>query len=175
MPMPTAAEIAKLCDEWCSASSVPGGGMAIGGNTEKYRLLANGVVFHELNHEELCAAVAGLSKVLLRPGLNTVVDQDHFGLWSWCGELLLSPRAGLFPMDQHEIKSLYETALHASLAACRKPGRVQRRVARAEPNTGPSASSWKAVAFEISCSAGVPGVSALRGGSKARVHQVRYL
>lgn len=93
----------------------------IGGNTEKYRLLANGVVFHELNHDALCAAVVGLSKVLLRPGLNTIVDQDHFALWSWCGELLLSPCAELFPVDQYEIKSLYETTLHASLANCRKP------------------------------------------------------
>ena len=116
--------------------------MAIGGNTEKYRLLANGVVFHELNHDELCAAVVGLSKVLLRPGLNTVVDQDHFGLWSWLGELLLSPRAGLFPMDQHEIKSLYETALHASLAACRKPvaskeeWQEQNRIQNLQPHHG---------------------------------------
>lgn len=114
-------EITRLCDEWCSASAVPGGGMVVSASTEKYRLLANGVVFHELNHEELCAAVVGLSKVLLRPGLNTVVDQDHFALWSWCGELLLGSRADLFRPDQYEIKSLYEAALHASLASCRKP------------------------------------------------------
>lgn len=116
--------------------------MAIGGNTEKYRLLTNGVVFHELKHEELCAAVVGLSKVLLRPGLNTVIDQDHFGLWSWCGELLLSPRADLFPRDQHEIKSLYETALHASLATCRKPAKSkeewqeQNRIQELQPHHG---------------------------------------
>jgi len=142
MPQPTDADISRLCDEWCSASSMPGGGMAIGGNTEQYRLLANGVVFHELNHGALCAAVVGLSKVLLRPGLNTVVDQDHFAMWSWCGELLLSPRAGLFPMDQHEIKSLYETALHASLAACRKPvaskeeWQEQNRIQNLQPHHG---------------------------------------
>jgi hypothetical protein len=142
MPQPTAADVSRLCDEWCSASSMPSGGMAIGGNTEKFRLVANGVVFHELNHDALCAAVVGLSKVLLRPGLNTVVDQDHFGLWSWCGELLLSPRASLFPMDQHEIKSLYETALHASLAACRKPAaskqewQEQNRIQALQPHHG---------------------------------------
>lgn len=95
--------------------------MAIGRNTEKYRLLANGVVFHELRHDELCAAIVGLSKVLLCPGLNTVVDRDHFELWSWCGELLLGQCSVFFPPDQYEIKSLYETALHASLATCRKP------------------------------------------------------
>lgn len=121
MANPTAADIEKLCDDWCAASSTPEGGLVIGTNSEKLRLLANGVQFHELNHEALCAALIGLSKVLLRPGLNTIVDQDHFHLWSWCGELLLNPRSHHFPGAQHEIKSLYETSIHAALASCRRP------------------------------------------------------
>jgi len=121
MPQPAATEITKLCDDWCTASAIPDGGFVIGANTEKFRLLANGVVFHELDHEAMCAAIMGLSKVLLRPGLNTIIDHDHFGLWSWCGELLLNTRAKLFKPDQHEIKSLYETAIHAALADCRRP------------------------------------------------------
>lgn len=95
--------------------------MTIGANTEKFRLLANGVVFHELDHETICAAVIGTCKVLLRPGLNTVVDHDHFALWSWCGELLLGSRSTLFQAGQREVKSLYEAAIHAALANCRKP------------------------------------------------------
>jgi hypothetical protein len=95
--------------------------MAIGHSTEKFRLLANGVQFHELDHETMCAASIGLSKVLLRPGLNTIIDKDHHCLWSWCGELLLSPRAQFFPRDQYQIKSLFETTLHAALANCRRP------------------------------------------------------
>ena len=121
MRQPNAAVIEKLCDDWCAASVTPDGGMAIGANTEKFRLLANGIQFHELSHEALCAALIGLSKVLLRPGLNTIVDHDHFALWSWCGELLLSPRPQHFPAAQHEIKSLYEACIHAALAHCRKP------------------------------------------------------
>ena len=121
MPQPTAAEIATLCDNWCDASSPSGAGFSIGGHTEKFRLLRNGLVFHELDHERLCATLMGLSKVLLRPGLNTIVDHDHFALWSWCGELLLSPIASLYPSDQREIKSLYETVIHAALANCQKP------------------------------------------------------
>jgi hypothetical protein len=117
----TPGHIAKLCDDWCAASATAGGGIAIGSNTEKHRLLVNGVVFHELDHAALCAALAGLSKVLLLPGLNTIVDHDHFAFWSWCGELLLNPRANLLPRDQHEFKSLYETAVHAALANCRRP------------------------------------------------------
>lgn len=121
MAQPTAADIAKLCDDWCTASATPDGGMAIGANTERFRLLANGVVFHELDHEMLCTAIVSTSKVLLRHGLNTIIDHDHVALWSWCSELLLSPRAQIFPNEQREIKSLYETAIHASLAGCRKP------------------------------------------------------
>jgi len=121
MPQHDAAQIAKLCDDWCAATATPDGGLAIGPKTEKFRLLANGIVFHELGFDALCAALLGLSKVLLRPGLNTIVDHDHFGAWSWCGELLLGPSTNLFSIEQQEIKSLFETTIHAALAHCRKP------------------------------------------------------
>ena len=76
----------------------------------------------------------------LRPGLNTIVDHDHFGAWSWCGELLLSPRADLFSTDQHEIKSLFETTIHAALANCREPTeskeewQAQNRIQELQPH-----------------------------------------
>lgn len=114
--------------------------MAIGAKTEKYRLLANGVQFHELGHGALCAALLGLSKVLLRPGLNTIVDHDHFALWSWCGELLLGPRSQIFPASQQEVRSLYEASIHAALANCRKPPaskdewQEQRRIQDLQPH-----------------------------------------
>ena len=117
----SSADIKSLCDKWCDASTTPGGGMAIGGQAEQFRLLANGIVFHELTHDQVCVALVALSKVLLRPGMNTIVDQDHFGIWSWSGELLLSPRAAVFAAQQREIKSLFEANLHAALAHCRKP------------------------------------------------------
>lgn len=120
MPPLSAAEIRNLCDKWCDAST-NSGGISISSKTEQFRLLANGIAFHELSHSELCVAIVALSKVLLRPGMNTIVDQDHFGIWSWCGELLLGPRAAVFSSQQHEIKSVFETNLHAALAHCRKP------------------------------------------------------
>lgn len=89
----TAEQIEQLCKDWCAASRAPDGGMAIGAGTEGHRLLANGVVFHELDFECLEASLTGTTMVLLRPGLNTIVVQDHFVLWSWCAELLLSPRS----------------------------------------------------------------------------------
>ena len=76
----SADEIRKLCENWCNAAKQPEGGFALGGETEKHRLLANGVQFHELGFDELMASITALSKVLLLPGLNTVVVQDHFGL-----------------------------------------------------------------------------------------------
>ncbi len=121
MPNPTAAYIEKLCDNWFAASTPPEGGMRIGPETERFRLLANGVVFHELNHEELCAALIGLSKVLLLPGFSTIVNDDHYALWSWCGELLLNSRSRHFPAAQSEIHSLYAASIHAALAFCSKP------------------------------------------------------
>ncbi|MFL6628804.1 MAG: hypothetical protein ACJ8G1_20350 [Vitreoscilla sp.] len=121
MTQPSAKQIEQLCDDWCTASTPPGGGLQIGSETEKFRLRANGVVFHELDFASLCAAVIGLSKALLRPGLNTIVDFDHFTLWSWCAELILASRPSVFAQAQHEIKATYETAIHAALASCTKP------------------------------------------------------
>ncbi len=80
----TPEKITELCDSWVAAVSMEGGGFAIGRESEQYRLFNNGVQFHDLEYESLIASISGLTKVLLLPGLNTVVDQDHFGLWSWC-------------------------------------------------------------------------------------------
>lgn len=121
MPPLSAADIRSLCDKWCEASTMPGGGMAIGQQSEKFRLLANGIAFHELTHDQVCTALVALCKVLLRPGMNTIVHQDHYGIWSWCAEVLLNPRAEVFPQQQQEIKSLFEASLHAALAHCRRP------------------------------------------------------
>jgi hypothetical protein len=117
----SAEEITRLCDAWCVASTPPEGGMVIGQDTEKYRLLANNIVFHELDYQALCAAILGTAKVLLRPGFNTIIDQDHFCLWAWCGELLLSPEAEIFSQEQHEVKTLFEISIRSSLVGCRKP------------------------------------------------------
>lgn len=123
----SAQDITRLCEEWCLASKTPQGGMAIGPATERYRLMANGIIFHELDYEALCSALIGTGHTLLRPGLNVVVDMDHMALWSWCGELLLSPSAGFFSNDQHEIRSLAETVLRASLVHCRKPAQSKEQ------------------------------------------------
>lgn len=121
MPQHTAAQITKLCDDWCSASSGPEGVMVQNANTDSFRLLANGVEFHELSHEALCAALIGLSKVMLRQRLSSSVALDHYALWSWCGELLFAPYPQLFPQEPREICSLYKTSIHAALARCEKP------------------------------------------------------
>jgi hypothetical protein len=119
----TSEKIANLCEQWCLSVKTSNGGLAIGGNSEKFRLLANGVNFHELDHESLMASILGLSRVLLLPGLNTIVVQDHFGLWSWCGEIIVGSRSEYFSHEEHEIKSLFQASIRASLANCKKPVR----------------------------------------------------
>ncbi|MCE2597406.1 hypothetical protein K6Y31_21795 [Motilimonas cestriensis] len=116
-----AEKILELCDSWCEAVQLPEGGIGIGGESEQYRLLRNGVQFHELDYDGLKATITGLSKVLLLPGLNTVVDQDHFGLWSWCAEIILSRESGAFEDNEYELRKLFETCVRASLAHCKKP------------------------------------------------------
>ncbi len=117
----SAADIEKLCDDWCAASKTQDG-IATGSQTEKHRLLANGIIFHELDFASLCAALTGTTKVLFRPGLNLVVD-DHFTLWAWCAELLFSPPAKFFSRDQAWIEKLFVAVVHAALASGGPGGR----------------------------------------------------
>jgi hypothetical protein len=117
----SADEIKELCNNWCQAVQRTEGGLVIGGQSEQYRLLRNGIQFHDLDFEQLVAAIDGLTKVLLLPGLNTVVDQDHFGLWSWCSEVILFRETNFFNNDEREVRKLFETCVRASLVHCRKP------------------------------------------------------
>lgn len=121
MPAITVEEIKRLCQRWCDVSTTPDGGIRIGIDDNRLRLVANGVRFYELDRELLCTALTSLSKILLLPGLNTIISVDHLGVWSWCGELLLGSSAEVFPEDQYEIKKLYMACIHAALAGHRKP------------------------------------------------------
>ena len=119
--MTSPQKIRELCDSWCNSVQQPGGGIAIGGQSEQYRLLRNGINFHELSFDQLVAAIDGLTRVLLLPGLNTIVDQDHFGLWSWCSEVILCRETGFFAEEERELRKLFETCVRSALVHCRKP------------------------------------------------------
>lgn len=112
--------IRELCDGWCAASTT-NGGLVVNNETEAFRLWVNGIVFHELSHEQACVALVSLAKVLLRPGMNTVIHFDHYGIWSWCGQLLLNSQPPVFDPVQHEIDSLFKVNMHAMLADCNRP------------------------------------------------------
>ena len=117
----SAARIAHLCDSWIAAVQRPDGGMGIGGNTEQFRLLRNGISFHDLTYEELRAACLGLGRVLLLRGLNTVIDFDHLFFWSWCAEILLSRESPAFTPAQRELAELYGTSTRTALANAKRP------------------------------------------------------
>ena len=80
-------------------------------------MLRNGVVFHELDHEQIRAACIGLSSVLLLPGLNTVIDQDHQWFWSWCAELLCRSGSSYFSSESdRELRATVGLCCRAALA-----------------------------------------------------------
>jgi hypothetical protein len=89
---------------------------ALSANTQGSRcLLINGIKFHELNFEELCAAIVGLSRIALRPSVSCVTE-DHISLWKWCRELLLNHKSNYFSQNQSEIRELTEAIFAAALA-----------------------------------------------------------
>lgn len=110
--------IRQLCSAWKAAATV-GGGIAIGSNTEQHRLLENGVAFHQLDYDDLRAAIVGLTETLLLPGLNTVIDRDHQFLWSWLAEVLLGRDGPLSLGTDRELSSLANVALRSALAGAR--------------------------------------------------------
>lgn len=112
--------IAALCDAWLQAAT-ESGGIQIGEASEQHRLRNNGVRFHELDYDGLRSACVGLTKVLILPGLNTIIDSDHFLLWAWCGELLLGPDGPLGPQSESEISELATAAVRAALVEARPP------------------------------------------------------
>jgi len=119
----SAERILELCDSWCSIVKMAENSLGICGESEKYRLLINGIQFHDLDSISLKAAVVGLSKVMLLPGLNSVVVQDHYFLWSWCAELILNRDANVFDVNEYELRTLFGTCVRASLAGCVKPAK----------------------------------------------------
>ncbi len=123
-------QIRALCDAWVKAASSPGGGTALGPETGRLRLHRNGIRFDELSYDELQAACTSLSNVLLRPGLNTIIDADHLLFWAWAGELLLSPEAKFFSADEMELQQLFSSAIRASLA----PIGIEKRWAEMDHN-----------------------------------------
>lgn len=131
-------KIADLCDSWVSAATA-GGGLQLGGSTEQYRLRNNGLQPHDFRYPELRAACVGLAKVLLHPGLNTIIDFDHQSLWAWCAEILVGPKGTLFNAGERELHRLMGLACRASLAGVSRPDRQGFEESRAryqmmEPN-----------------------------------------
>ena len=51
--------IKRLCESWINSAYQTDGSIGIGVNTEKFRLLTNNIVFHELTYEETQAAYFG--------------------------------------------------------------------------------------------------------------------
>lgn len=103
-----------------------GGVLTIGAETEQFRLLRDGIVFHELNYDELRSTCVGLARVLLQPGLNTMIDLDHRVLWSWCADVILLHRPALLAPGEREIGDLFRLCIRAAIANARRPPASQK-------------------------------------------------
>jgi hypothetical protein len=107
-------EIKRLTAEWRS-NALGSQGIRIGPQSEKCRLHSNNIGFHELEYDELRTAAVELTKLLLIPGMSTIVDLDHQLLWAWCAELLVGNNGPLSRLDR-EIYTLAQTTARAALA-----------------------------------------------------------
>jgi hypothetical protein len=108
-------DIRQLCRDWIAAATASGG-IALGQQSESFRLHRNGVRFHDLEYDDLRAACVGLTELLLLPGLNTIIDLDHKLLWSWCAELLLGRGAPYGHDVDREIAQLAALTIRCALS-----------------------------------------------------------
>ena len=118
--MLTPEQITSLCDQWCQAA-LHRGSIMIGRDSERCRLVTNGAVFHQFDYLQLATALVGLTRVLLLPGLNTIIHEDHILLWSWCGQLVMAEKP--IPPDSEDklFRNLHTAAIRAALANAVKP------------------------------------------------------
>ena len=112
--------ISDLCDSWVAATT-GGGTIQIGAASESFRLRNNGLEPHDFIYSEVRAACIGLTRALLLPGFNTIIDFDHQLLWAWCAEVLVGSHGQFFAANEHELKSLLGLACRASLAGAARP------------------------------------------------------
>jgi hypothetical protein len=114
------AQIKALCASWKQAVSQDQG-FTIGAESEQYRLLANGIGFHELSYDELRTACVELAKLLLLPGRNTIIDFDHIWLWSWMTEILIGQNGSLSSSTDREIYELAQVVARSALSGASAP------------------------------------------------------
>lgn len=115
-------QIKELCDSW-KRNAVNAQAITIGGQSEQFRLLKNGIGFHELQYAELRTACVELTKLLLLPGLNTIIDHDHIWFWSWTSEVLLGRGGPLSTSANQDISALAAIVARAALANANPPSR----------------------------------------------------
>lgn len=111
--------IKKLCDDYCKSINRPNGDIALNPNMHDFELLNNNIAFHELNQQELLAAIIGLSKTSFLTGSVANISQDHKFLWGWCAQLVtddeVETRARINgEFDEHD--KLYELVIRGALA-----------------------------------------------------------
>lgn len=116
--------ILELCNKY-RHEVVKENGISIGNNSEKYRLKNNGILFHELNYEEIQASCIGLSNVLIYKGMNTIIDYDHKYFWSWVGEVFLSREIQYFNKEEYEIEQLFKTLIRLCNAGNNGPAQTK--------------------------------------------------
>lgn len=122
MVSPSAQEISALCQSWIDATPFKGGRYLLDRSAEDFRLLRNGVVFADLDYDQLRAAAVGLTTVLLRPGLSMHPNGDHRWFWAWCTELLCGGTSTYFKgWPEQEVKALLGLCCRAALAGTYPP------------------------------------------------------
>lgn len=113
--------IIGLCELWKTNTQGENGSIVIGGMSEQYRLMENGIIFHDLNLNELQSAGVGLTNTLLLKGNNVFLSHDHSYFWAWTSEILFQKEyTGSEPPTEID-RNIYQLFSACSRAALSSP------------------------------------------------------
>jgi len=84
--------INEICQRFIATVKQPDGSFRLDDSARAHTLIAGGIRFHLLSIDEIFTAVVCLSQTMSAIGLRgAVITEDHFHLWGWCAEIILSP------------------------------------------------------------------------------------
>jgi hypothetical protein len=119
-PRERSRQITSLCEQnvraMTPAPGAPDWTPEMGRASKALELMANGILFHELSHEELQTTCVALTSTLMTPGMSTMICADHLWFWAWIGELLCTHYVRNDDEGEREITELLGVCVRVALA-----------------------------------------------------------
>lgn len=108
--------ITNLCEDAASKISVSSTGSITQADFGESRLLENEIYFHNMDKNELIAAIIGLTKILSPTPNLTWINEDQLYLWAWCAQIFADSDTPIRHELQFDTLHFMRIVTHATLS-----------------------------------------------------------